>query len=136
MKLTPNSMARRRTAIAVAGSLGGPQIPSPVRRMAPKPRRLTVSSPPRAIVPLPAADRLVVFSLIFILQRPCFVRRRLLHSAVCQLESGPRFKSFASVVVFDPRSFSYTLPFLVTMKVMTPDDRNPPDTLPAPERRP
>src|SRR5260221_12730796 len=73
MKLTPNSMARRRTAIAVAGSLGGPQIPSPVRRMAPKPRRLTVSSPPRAIVPLPAADRLLVFLLIFILQRLCFI---------------------------------------------------------------
>src|SRR6185436_4484728 len=65
MKLTPNSTARRRTAIAVAGSLGCPQIPSPVRRMAPKPRRLTVSSPPRAIVPLMAADRIVVFSLTF-----------------------------------------------------------------------
>src|SRR5712672_2396640 len=68
MKLTPKSTARRRTAIAAARSLGGPQIPSPVRRMAPKPRRLTVSSPPREIVPLLAADWLVVFSLIFILQ--------------------------------------------------------------------
>src|SRR5258706_15735575 len=123
MKLTPNSMARRRTAIAVAGSLGGPQIPSPVRRMAPKPRRLTVSSPPKEIVPAAAANRLVVVSLISILQRPRFVRRRLVHSAVCQLESGPLFRFFAIVVVFDPRSFSYTLPFLVTMKVMTPDDR-------------
>src|SRR6266478_6003674 len=64
MKLTPNSMARRRTAIAVAGSLGGPQTPSPVRRMAPKPRRLTVSSLPREIVPLPAADPFIVCSLI------------------------------------------------------------------------
>src|SRR2546427_4316688 len=55
MKLTPSSTARRRTAIAAAGSLGGPQIPSPVIRMAPKPRRCTVSSPPSEIVPLEAA---------------------------------------------------------------------------------
>src|ERR1700687_5587386 len=71
MKFTPNSMARRRTAIAVAGSLGGPQIPSPVRRIAPKPRRLTVSSPPSVIVPAFAADGVVVFmvvSFIFSLQ--------------------------------------------------------------------
>src|SRR5256886_15285722 len=55
MKLTPSSTARRRTAIAAAGSLDGPQIPSPVIRMAPKPRRCTVSSPPSEIVPLEAA---------------------------------------------------------------------------------
>src|SRR3989475_11017864 len=55
MKLTPSSTARRRTAIAAAGFLGGPQIPSPVIRMAPKPRRCTVSSPPSEIVPLEAA---------------------------------------------------------------------------------
>src|SRR5207244_5101816 len=55
MKLTPSSTARRRTAIAAAGVLGGPQIPSPVIRMAPKPRRWTVSSPPSEIVPLEAA---------------------------------------------------------------------------------
>src|SRR3989440_13103719 len=55
MKLTPSSTARRRTAIAAAGFLGGPQIPSPVIRMAPKPRRWTVSSPPSEIVPLEAA---------------------------------------------------------------------------------
>src|ERR1039458_1432537 len=61
MKLAPNSTARRRTAIAAARSFGGPQIPSPVRRIAPKPRRLTVSSPPSSIVPAVAADRLVAF---------------------------------------------------------------------------
>src|SRR5438445_8984067 len=55
MKLTPSSTARRRTAIAAARSLDGPQIPSPVIRMAPKPRRCTVSSPPSEIVPLEAA---------------------------------------------------------------------------------
>src|ERR1700730_3084358 len=71
IKLTPSSTARRRTAIAAARSLGGPQIPSPVSRIAPKPRRLTVSSPPSVIVPPLAAERLVaslVFSFIFVLQ--------------------------------------------------------------------
>src|SRR6266481_3097090 len=69
IKLTPSSIARRRTAIAAAGSLGGPQIPSPVIRMAPKPRRLTVSSPPSETFPPLAADRLVVFPFIFTLQK-------------------------------------------------------------------
>src|ERR1022692_1905627 len=64
MKLTPNSTARRRTAIAAARSFGGPQIPSPVRRIAPKPRRLTVSSLPSSIVPAVAADRLVAFLVL------------------------------------------------------------------------
>src|SRR5271167_4920729 len=64
MKLTLNSTARRRTAIAISRSFGGPQIPSPVRRMAPKPRRLTVSSPPSSIVPAVAADRLVAFLML------------------------------------------------------------------------
>src|ERR1019366_7542956 len=64
MKWTPKSTARRRMAIAVARSFGGPQIPSPVRRIAPKPRRLTVSSPPSSIVPAVAADRLVAFLVL------------------------------------------------------------------------
>src|ERR1022692_4624555 len=64
MKLTPNSTARRRSAIAAARSFGGPQIPSPVRRIAPKPRRLTVSSLPSSIVPAVAADRLVAFLVL------------------------------------------------------------------------
>src|ERR1700687_3705913 len=124
MKLTPSSTARRRTAIAVAGSLGGPQIPSPVRRMAPKPRRLTVSSPPRSIVPL-SADRLVFFSLMFLLHRTYFASYRFVYSATCQLESGPRLKCLPSIVVelVEPRSFSYTMPLFVTMKLLTPDDR-------------
>src|SRR5229473_6155048 len=71
MKLTPSSIARRRTAIAAAGSFGGPQIPSPVIRIAPKPRRLTVSSPPSEIVPPLAADRLVAFLVfLFIFHSP------------------------------------------------------------------
>src|SRR5256885_1558050 len=45
MRLMPRSTARRRTAMASSRSSGGPQMPSPVMRMAPKPRRRTVRSP-------------------------------------------------------------------------------------------
>src|SRR5712692_3278219 len=94
MKLTPSSIARRRTAIAAAGSFGGPQIPSPVRRIAPKPRRLTVSSPPSEMVPLEAVDELVVlsvFSVIFSFSRVlCFLAhaRRDHHHSSCHLMQG------------------------------------------------
>src|SRR5260370_6804115 len=53
MKFTFKSSKRLRTRLHSAGSLGPPQIPSPVIRMAPKPRRFTVSSP--AIEKVPAA---------------------------------------------------------------------------------
>src|SRR5579872_431038 len=62
MKLTPSSTARRRTAIAALRSFGGPQMPCPVRRMAPKPRRWTVSSPPSDTVPAKLAE--ISFALI------------------------------------------------------------------------
>src|SRR5262245_61075147 len=68
MKLTPSSVARRRTASAAAGSLGGPQIPSPVMRMAPKPRRRTASSPPSKTLALELASRLPVCLFIYVLQ--------------------------------------------------------------------
>src|SRR5262245_47123258 len=55
MKLIPSSIVRRNTAFASAGSAGCPQIPAPVIRMAPNPRRLTVRSPPTSIVPAIAA---------------------------------------------------------------------------------
>src|SRR3954453_18501715 len=51
MWLTPSSPARRRTACAVSTSSGRPQMPGPVRRIAPKPRRLTSISPAIAKVP-------------------------------------------------------------------------------------
>ncbi|CAO5170296.1 exported hypothetical protein [Frankia sp. AiPs1] len=56
MKVTPRSTARRRTARACSGSAGGPQIPGPVIRIAPNPRRVTGRSPPSRNVPLPAAS--------------------------------------------------------------------------------
>src|ERR1035441_7689852 len=54
MKLTPSSTARRRTLSALSRSGGQPHIPSPVRRIAPKPRRFTERSPPRRKEDLPA----------------------------------------------------------------------------------
>src|SRR6478609_7927741 len=73
MWLTPRSTARRRTARALSTSAGGPVIPGPVRRIAPKPRRLTSSSPAIGKVPdaaavgmaadLPSEDREVALEL-------------------------------------------------------------------------
>src|ERR1700676_2909367 len=63
MKLTSSATARRRTANAPFRSFGGPQMPSPVRRIAPKPRRWTEISPPSEIVPA----RLAEISFLFIL---------------------------------------------------------------------
>src|ERR1700746_3140181 len=63
MKLTPSSTARRSTAKAAWRSLGGPQMPSPVSRMAPNPRRQTESSPPRSIIPAKFADISLVFMI-------------------------------------------------------------------------
>src|ERR1700755_710776 len=62
MKFTPSSAARRRTAIASVRLLGGPQTPSPVRRIAPKPRRCTETSPPSETLPAKVAD--VCFAFI------------------------------------------------------------------------
>src|SRR6266446_7406591 len=59
----PSSTARRRTASAPFRSFGGPQMPSPVRRIAPKPRRWTEISPPSEIFPA----RLAESSFLFIL---------------------------------------------------------------------
>src|SRR5215208_3846245 len=42
MKFTPSSTARLSTALASSGSSGSPQMPSPVKRIAPKPMRLMV----------------------------------------------------------------------------------------------
>src|SRR5918999_3861817 len=51
MKSMPSSTARRRPARAPSRSGGSPQIPSPVMRIAPYPRRCTVRSPPRSSIP-------------------------------------------------------------------------------------
>src|SRR5438876_2588380 len=60
MKLTPSSTARRKTFFAFSRSGGQPQIPSPVRRMAPNPRRLTNRSPPNKNV----SSLLLVLALV------------------------------------------------------------------------
>src|SRR5215213_469292 len=46
IRFTPSSTTRRSSALAASGSSGGPQMPSPVMRMAPKPSRRTSRSPP------------------------------------------------------------------------------------------
>src|SRR5215471_15798877 len=51
MKSIPSSIARRSTRRDSSGLFGSPQMPGPVRRMAPKPIRLTVNPVSRVIVP-------------------------------------------------------------------------------------
>src|SRR5207302_2856999 len=64
MNLTSNSTARRRTANAAFRSFGGPQIPSPVRRIAPKPRRCTEISPPSETSPAKLAESSFLFMIV------------------------------------------------------------------------
>src|ERR1700686_1933259 len=63
MKLTSSSTARRRTANALLRSFGGPQLPSPVSRIAPKPRRCTEISPPSDTFPAPLAESSFLFMI-------------------------------------------------------------------------
>src|SRR6476659_7905721 len=51
MKSMPSSRTFSSTRMARSWSSGGPQIPSPVMRIAPKPRRRTSRSPPILKVP-------------------------------------------------------------------------------------
>src|SRR5580658_8498354 len=55
MKSTPSSSARRSTRRASSGSFGSPQIEAPVMRIAPKPSRFTLRSPPMVREPAAAA---------------------------------------------------------------------------------
>src|ERR1700733_976936 len=60
IKFTPSSTARFSTLRASARSFGSPQIPAPVMRMAPKPSRLMVRSPPSAKVSLVSVGNVVI----------------------------------------------------------------------------
>src|SRR5580765_2464783 len=63
IKFTPSSTARLRTFSAFCRSGGQPQMPSPVTRIAPKPSRLTVKSPPKLNVGFVAMfDDVAVFA--------------------------------------------------------------------------
>src|SRR5476649_1457959 len=62
MKSTPLATTWRSSAIAPLRSGGSPHIPRPVMRIAPKPIRATVRSPPIVIVP--AWSRRVVAGVI------------------------------------------------------------------------
>src|SRR5947207_11641278 len=57
----PSSTALRSTAMASSWSSGGPQMPEPVMRMAPKPRRRTGRSP-RSMVPAVVSSRALASS--------------------------------------------------------------------------
>ena len=70
MRSTPSSTARRSTAIAASWSAGGPQIPGPVIRIAPKPSRCTVL-PASSKVP----DACTGFATV-LLSMPCASGRR------------------------------------------------------------
>jgi hypothetical protein len=63
----PASLSRnyeiRRTASAVLRSLGCPQMPSPVRRIAPKPRRCTEISPSSETFPAAIAENSFLFTI-------------------------------------------------------------------------
>src|SRR5690242_7131763 len=60
MKSTPIATTLRSRSMAAARSGGSPQTPAPVMRIAPNPRRLTVRSPPRVMVPAAAGPAFVV----------------------------------------------------------------------------
>jgi hypothetical protein len=64
MRFIPSSTARRSTRRACSGSSGSPKIPRPVRRIAPKPMRLTRRSPPKGNVPASAAFGLESWSVM------------------------------------------------------------------------
>src|SRR3954451_13594431 len=56
MKSTPRPESRSSTRTASSRFGGSPQMPGPVRRIAPKPRRVTSRSPPIVKVPEPVAE--------------------------------------------------------------------------------
>src|ERR1700730_4410264 len=62
MKLISSSTALRRTANAPLRSLGGAQIPAPVRRIAPKPNPCTAISPPSETSPATLAESCFLFT--------------------------------------------------------------------------
>src|SRR3954468_1904294 len=67
MRSTPSSTARRSTRTHSARSAGSPQIPGPVRRIAPKPSRCTVRS---AISNVPEAW-FTAWVMVALSSRPC-----------------------------------------------------------------
>src|SRR5438270_13881594 len=59
----PSSTALRKTAMASSWSSGGPQMPAPVMRMAPKPSRRTGRSP-SSMVPAVVSSRAMVVVMV------------------------------------------------------------------------
>src|SRR6202790_4075309 len=63
MKLMSRPGRRRKVRNASARSVGGPQMPGPVMRMLPKPRRLTLVLPSILNAPAFAAETLLLMRL-------------------------------------------------------------------------
>src|SRR6266849_700389 len=93
MKLISSSTARRRTAKAALRSFGGPHMPSPVRRIAPKPRRCTEISPPNETFPAAFAES----SFLFIMTSKSF--RLTLPQADC-----PDLLAYLQIAVFSSQA--------------------------------
>src|SRR5438105_4022052 len=99
MKLTSSSAARRRTAKAALRSFGGPQMPSPVRRIAPKPRRCTEISPPSETAPA----KLTESSFLFMIDLQNSPLNRL-HLQAFNSE-GPKSRRLAAITFFSHHPF-------------------------------
>jgi len=80
MKFTPFATACRNTFFAASRSAGQPQMPLPTMRIAPKPIRLTVRSPPIVSVPAAAAG-LVDGAVMVLLFSKLHTRGRVCRSA-------------------------------------------------------
>ena len=111
MKLIPSSTARRSTRIASSWSFGSPQIPLPVIRIAPNPRRHIGNSPPIRNSPLLATGKslpeipvpLAVVVLLLIVLPLVFQFQRFLCSSWSGVSPAPR-----RGLIF-PRSFPFEL---------------------------
>src|SRR6476469_6119474 len=80
IRFAPSSTARRRTLSAFSRSGGQPQIPSPVRRIAPNPSRLIGRSPPMLKLELSFAD--AAAKSVAALPAKALLRLRALHEEI------------------------------------------------------
>src|SRR4051812_783833 len=101
MKSMPSWGSRFRTAIALSWSGGSPQIPSPVMRIAPYPRRVTSRSPP--ILKVPDAVAVVVMG-------PRVPRRRASYPARAMTAGSIPPASATGAAVFDVERFEWPSP--------------------------
>src|SRR4029077_14616581 len=95
MWFTPDATASRRTAIAVSGSLGGPQTPGPASRIAPYPIRLTVNDVPGKVNRPPSVDLFIVSSLLPLCVRTLCLRATSEHECLNRMWQAADLHSVA-----------------------------------------